>query len=64
MVVNYYNGDYFSIWYHYSLNIYIRCSDTESLPTEADVYQYSYGYYSLWLDSVYACPQGGSEGWI
>ena len=59
--MNYRNGDYFNCRYHYSLNINIRCSDTESLPTEADVYQYSYGYYSLWLDSVYACPQGRRE---
>lgn len=57
-MISYFNGDYFNMWSHYSIEVYLRCSDNPIIPAEADVYQYSYGFYQLWLDSVYACPQG------
>ena len=62
MSINYWNGDYYNYYSYYSVNINIRCSDTPVLPSEADVYQYAYGYYVLYLDSVYACPQGRFGG--
>ena len=57
----YLNGDYyFSKWLYYGTILSIRCSDRTTLPSSADVQRYGLANYAIWLDSVYACPAGGS----
>ncbi|KNB44173.1 hypothetical protein JH06_1902 [Blastocystis sp. subtype 4] len=55
--LRYDNGDYyFSGWLYYGTVLSIRCSDRTTIPTSADVQRYGISTYTIWLDSIYACP--------
>lgn len=58
----YSNGDYYYAgWLYYGTHLSIRCSDSNTMPTYADVERYGISIYNIWLDSVYACPSGKSQ---